>query len=310
MEFKHVSVLLTETIDSLNIKPDGIYVDGTLGGGGHSLEIAKRLTTGKLIGIDRDDDALKAAAERLKEYEGRVIFKKGNYLTARTLLAEENIEKVDGILLDIGVSSYQIDNPDRGFTYIADGPLDMRMDQTQALSAKVVVNTYPKEELARIIRMYGEDKFANNIARHIVEYREAKEIETTEELSEIIKGAIPASVRKGDRGFAKRTFQALRIEVNGELDALEGAIPDMIDLLNPEGRLSIITFHSLEDRIVKNAFKKAEDPCTCPPQFPKCVCGAVSKGRVITKKPIAPGEEELKVNKRAASSKLRVFEKA
>ena len=309
MEFKHESVLLKEVLDNLNIKPDGIYVDGTLGGGGHSFKIVQRLRDGRLIGIDQDADAIEAASGRLKIFSDKVTIVNDNYVNIRRILEDLGIEKVDGILLDIGVSSYQIDNPERGFSYMEDAPLDMRMNKSQELSARDVVNGYSKEELARIIRDYGEDGFANNIAKHIVEEREKAPIETTGRLAEIVEQAVPASVRKGQRGYARKTFQAIRIEVNSELDVLSSSIDEMIDLLNPGGRLAIITFHSLEDRIVKNAFKAAENPCTCPPSFPVCVCGAVPKGKIITKKPIVPTEEECERNKRAASAKLRVFEK-
>ena len=309
LEFKHEPVLLQEVIQYMNIKPDGIYVDGTLGGGGHSFRIVQQLKGGMLIGIDQDEDALASASKRLRVFSDRMKIIKGNYVNAKTIVCGLGIEKVDGILLDIGVSSYQIDNPERGFTYKEDAPLDMRMDRQKALTAKDVVNTYPKEELARIIREYGEDNFANNIAKHIVQARQTHEIETTAELAQIVEQAIPQSVRKGNRGAAKRTFQALRIEVNSELDVLKSAIPDMIDMLNPGGRLLVITFHSLEDRIVKNAFRKAENPCTCPPNFPECVCGAAAKGKIITRKPIVPTDEECERNKRSASAKLRVFEK-
>ena len=309
MEFKHEPVLLKEVIENLNIKPDGIYVDGTLGGGGHSFHIAQRLTTGTLIGIDQDEEALAAAKERLSEYSDRVTIVHDNYINAGSVLKGLGIEKVDGILLDIGVSSYQIDNPERGFSYIEDEPLDMRMDRSKSLTAETVVNTYPREELARLIREYGEEDFAANIAKHIVEERAKKPIKTTGQLAQIIDQAIPKAVSRGRRGTPKKTFQAIRIEVNGELDVLKGSIEPMIDLLKPEGRLAIISFHSLEDRIVKNEFKKAENPCTCPPNFPQCVCGAVPKGRAVTRKPIVPTPEECSNNKRAASAKLRVFEK-
>ncbi len=310
MEFKHESVLPRETIENLNIKPDGIYVDGTLGGAGHAFLITKQLSSGRLIGIDQDSEAIEAAKKKLSIFQDKVTIVKDNFANIKNVLSELGISKVDGILLDIGVSSYQLDNPDRGFTYREDAPLDMRMDKEKALSAKDIVNTYSKEDLARIISKYGEDNFANNIAKHIVNEREKAPIETTMQLSNIVEQAIPAKVRKGQKGFAKRTFQALRIEVNSELSVLENSIDTMIDLLNPKGRLCIITFHSLEDRIVKNAFKIAENPCTCPPSFPVCRCGAVSKGKVITKKPIIPSDEECKANKRATSSKLRVFERA
>ncbi len=309
LEFKHESVLLNETIDSLNIHPEGIYVDGTLGGGGHSFKIVQKLNkNGRLIGIDQDQEALDASMKRLSIFGDRVTLVKSNFVNIKSVLEKLNIDKVDGILLDIGVSSYQIDNPDRGFTYREDAALDMRMDRERTLTARDIVNTYSKEDLARIIRDYGEDKFANNIAKHIVEAREEAPINTTGQLKTIIEHAIPAAVRKGQAGYAKKTFQALRIEVNSELDVLNSAIDTMIDLLNPKGRLSIITFHSLEDRIVKNKFRDNENPCTCPPDFPVCVCGAVSKGRVITRKPIVPSPEECERNKRASSAKLRVFE--
>lgn len=309
MRFEHEPVLLNEVLDSLNIKPDGIYVDGTLGGGGHSFKIVQRLEGGMLIGMDQDSDALEAAGKRLAIFEDRVRVVKSNYVNAVNVLKDLGINGADGILLDIGVSSYQIDNPERGFTYREDAPLDMRMDRDGTMTAKTIVNTYSKEDLTRIIREYGEEDFAANIAKHIVNEREQREIETTGQLAAIIEQAIPAKVRKGSPAVAKKTFQALRIEVNSELDVLEKAIPELIDFLNPGGRLAIITFHSLEDRIVKNAFKKAENPCTCPPNFPVCTCGAVPKGRIVTRKPITPSEEECKKNKRAASAKLRVFEK-
>ncbi len=308
--FKHESVLPEETIEYLNIKPDGIYVDGTLGGAGHSLRILEHLTSGKLIGIDQDAEALEAAAQRLSQYKDQAILVKDNFVNIEDVLKQLNIEKVDGILLDIGVSSYQIDNPERGFTYREDAPLDMRMDRERPLSAKEVVNTYSKEDLARIIRIYGEENFASNIAKHIVNEREKAPIETTGQLAKIVEQAIPAKVRKGKKGFAKKTFQAIRIEVNSELDVLKDSIDTMIDLLNPGGRLCIITFHSLEDRIVKEAFRRNQEPCTCPRDFPVCVCGKVSKGHVLTKRPVIPTSEECSRNKRATSAKLRVFEKA
>lgn len=309
MEFKHKSVLLDETIEGLNIKSDGIYVDGTLGGGGHSYEIASRLSDkGRLIGIDQDKDAIKAASERLKEFGNKVTIVRDNYTNFRKVLDDLNIEKVDGILLDIGVSSYQLDNTERGFSYNADAPLDMRMDDRQKLTAKDIVNEYDEQTLYRIIRNYGEDKFAKNIAKHIVAARSEKEIETTGELVEIISGAIPKKLQKNGNP-AKKTFQAIRIELNHELDVLKESIDGMIDSLNIGGRLCIITFHSLEDRIVKQKFKVNENPCTCPPNFPVCVCGKVSKGRIITRKPIVPSDEEIAENKRSKSSKLRIFEK-
>ena len=309
LEFKHTSVLLKESVEGLNINPAGTYVDGTMGGGGHSLEIVRQLTTGHLIGIDQDQEALNAAKERLKDYADKVTFVKDNFVNIHSILTDLGIEKVDGILLDIGISSYQIDNPERGFSYKEDGVLDMRMDRDRKITAKEIVNTWSKEDLARIIREYGEENFANNIAKHIVTEREKSEITTTKQLSDIVEAAIPASVRKGKKGFAKKTFQALRIEVNAELDVLKDSISQMIDLLNPGGRLCVITFHSLEDRIVKNEFRTAENPCTCPPEFPVCVCGKKSKGHVLTKRPVIPSKEECQNNKRASSAKLRVFEK-
>ena len=310
MEFKHKSVLLEETIENLNIKPDGIYVDGTLGGGGHSYEIAKRLTAGgRLIGIDQDADAIKAATDRLKEFADRVTIVRNNYCNIADVLDELGIVKVDGIILDLGVSSYQLDTAERGFTYNVDAPLDMRMDQRQQITAKDIVNTYSEFDLYRIIRDYGEDKFAKNIAKHIVARRTEKPIETTFELNDVIKAAIPMKCRINGGHPAKRTFQAIRIEVNRELEVLSQSLDTMIDHLKPGGRICIITFHSLEDRIVKVKFKENENPCTCPPNFPVCVCGKVSKGKVITRKPIIPSEEEIEVNKRAKSSKLRIFER-
>lgn len=311
MMFEHKSVLLYETIDSLNVKPDGIYVDGTLGGGGHALEVCKRLGTyGRLIGIDQDGDAIKAATERLKAYEDKVTVVRSNYENIKTVLEDLGIKGVDGIYLDLGVSSYQLDIAERGFTYREDdAPLDMRMDQRNEQTAADIINTYSEFDLYRIIRDYGEDKFAKNIAKHIVRERQIKPIETTGELSEIIKGAIPAKVRAVGGHPSKRTFQAIRIELNKELEVLMKSLDTMIDLLNPGGRLSVITFHSLEDRIVKTRFKTNEDPCICPSNFPVCVCGKKSKGRVITRKPIVPSEEEIEENKRSKSSKLRVFER-
>ena len=310
MEFKHKSVLLEETIDGLNIKPDGIYVDGTLGGAGHASEVCRRLSAkGRFIGIDQDQDAIIAASERLAAYKQATIIR-SNYCYMVQELAARGIYKVDGILLDLGVSSYQLDNEERGFTYRVDAPLDMRMDQRQSLTARDIVNEYSEMELFHIIRDYGEEKFAKNIAKHIVNKRKESPIETTGQLIEVIKGAIPMKVRAVGGHPAKKTFQAIRIECNRELDVLKDSIDAMIDLLNPGGRLCIITFHSLEDRIVKRAFKKNENPCTCPPNFPVCVCGNVSKGKQLTRKPIIPGEEELEYNKRAKSSKLRVFERA
>lgn len=311
MEFKHYSVLLEETIDNLNIKPDGVYVDGTLGGGGHSYQICRRLTDGgRLIGIDQDKDAIAAAGERLKEFEDRVTIVRSNYSNMKNVLQDLGIEKVDGIVLDLGVSSFQLDTPERGFTYRSeDAPLDMRMDDRQKLTAKDIVNEYSEAELFRIIRDYGEDRFAKNIAKHIVAARKDKPIETTGELNRIISGAIPMKVQATGGHPSKRTYQAIRIELNHELDVLKDTLDDMIDLLNEDGRLCIITFHSLEDRIVKSNFKKNENPCTCPSSFPVCVCGKKSKGRVVTRKPILPSEEELEANSRSKSAKLRVFEK-
>ena len=310
MEFKHKSVLLYETVDELNIKPDGIYVDGTLGGGGHSYEIAKRLSEGgRLIGIDQDEDAIKAASKRLEPYMDRVTIVRNNYCNMDKVLDELGIDKVDGIMLDLGVSSYQLDAADRGFTYNVDTALDMRMDQRQEITAKDIVNEYSEFDLYRIIRDYGEDRFAKNIAKHIVAARQEKPIETTFELNDIIKAAIPMKVRAKGGHPSKRTYQAIRIELNKELEVLENSIDMMIDRLKPEGRLCIITFHSLEDRIVKTRFRNNENPCTCPPSFPACVCGKVPKGRVITRKPVVPTDEEINENSRSKSSKLRVFER-
>ncbi|MCB7318287.1 16S rRNA (cytosine(1402)-N(4))-methyltransferase RsmH [Lacrimispora sp. 210928-DFI.3.58] len=307
--FVHKSVLLYETVGSLNIKPGGCYVDGTLGGGGHASEVAKRLGSGRLIGIDQDADAIAAAAKRLRTVEDKVTIVRSNYENIKRVLEDLHIEKVDGIYLDLGVSSYQLDTAARGFTYREDAPLDMRMDQREERTAADIVNSYDEMELYRIIRDYGEDRFAKNIAKHIVKAREEHPIETTGELAEIIKGAIPAKVRATGGHPAKRTFQAIRIELNRELAVLEASIDTMIDLLKPGGRLSIITFHSLEDRIVKTRFRINESPCICPPDFPVCVCGRASKGRVITRKPILPTKEELEENSRSKSAKLRVFER-
>ena len=312
MIFGHKSVLLDETIESLDIKPDGIYVDGTLGGGGHASEVCRRLgDKGRFIGIDQDADAIAAASERLKEFGDKVTIVRSNYENIDEVLKELGISQVDGIYLDLGVSSYQLDTAERGFTYREDdAPLDMRMDQRNEMTAKDIVNTYSESELFHIIKNYGEDRFAKNIAKHIVRARQEKVIETTGELIEIIKAAIPAKVRATGGHPAKRTFQAIRIELNKELEVLENSIDKMTDLLAPGGRLSIITFHSLEDRIVKNRFRINENPCTCPPDFPVCMCGKKSKGRVVTRKPILPSEEELSENKRSKSAKLRVFEKS
>ena len=311
MEFKHYSVMLNETIEQLNIRPDGIYVDGTLGGAGHSLEICKRLTTGRLIGIDQDADAIAAASERLKDYKDKVTIVRSNYAQMKEVLHDLGIDKVDGILLDLGVSSFQLDTPERGFTYRSeDAPLDMRMDDRQTLTAKDIVNEYSEMDLFRIIRDYGEDRFAKNIAKHFVSARAVKPIETTGELNAIIKGAIPMKVQVTGGHPSKRTYQAIRIELNHELDVLRDNLDDMIELLDDGGRICIITFHSLEDRIVKSSFKKNENPCTCPSNFPVCVCGNKSKGHVVTKKPILPSEKELEENSRSKSAKLRVFERA
>nr|WP_302627716.1 16S rRNA (cytosine(1402)-N(4))-methyltransferase RsmH [uncultured Eubacterium sp.] len=310
MDFKHVSVLLKETIDGLNIKPDGIYVDGTLGGGGHAYEVCKHLSSkGRLIGIDQDSEALEAARERLSEFEDKVTMVRSNYCEIDTILKDLDIDKVDGIVLDLGVSSYQLDNLERGFSYKADAPLDMRMDTRQMITASDVVNNYSENELYRIIRDYGEDRFAKNIAKHIVMARKKKPLTTTGELSEIVKESVPMKFQAKGGHPAKKTFQAIRIEVNNELKVLKDSIDTMIEHLNLGGRICIITFHSLEDRIVKTKFRENENPCTCPPDFPVCVCGKVSKGKVITRKPIIPSEEEIVNNKRAKSSKLRIFER-
>ncbi len=311
MIFEHKSVLLYETVDSLNIRPDGIYVDGTLGGGGHAFEVLKRLgPEGRLIGIDQDADAIRAATERLEQFKDKVTIVRSNYRNIREVFSELGIEKVDGIYLDLGVSSYQLDTAERGFTYRENAPLDMRMDQRNEKTAADIVNDYSEMELYRIIRDYGEDRFAKNIAKHIVKARAVQRIETTDQLVEIIKAAIPAKIRAEGGHPAKRTFQAIRIELNHELEVLNDSIDTMIDLLKPGGRLSIITFHSLEDRIVKTRFRTNENPCICPPDFPVCVCGKKSKGQVITRKPIVPTDDELEENKRSKSSKLRVFEHA
>lgn len=312
MDFEHIPVLLNETIDSLNIKPDGIYVDGTLGGAGHSYHICEKLgPKGRLIGIDQDEEAIAAATKRLEPFADKVTIVRSNYVNMPQVLKDLGIDKVDGILLDIGVSSHQLDTAERGFTYKDDNaPLDMRMDNRQTLTAEVVVNEYTENELFRVIRDYGEDQFAKNIAKHIVRVRETEgRITTTGQLIEAIKAAIPMKCRVTGGHPAKQTFQAIRIEVNKELEVLENSIDNMIELLNDGGRLSIITFHSLEDRIVKSRFKNNVDVCTCPPNFPVCVCGNVPKGIVVTRKPIIPSEEELAVNKRSKSSKLRVFER-
>lgn len=306
--FEHTSVLLAETIEQLCVKPDGIYADGTLGGGGHAFEVCRRLEGGHFYGTDQDEDAICAASERLRPFAGKVTIFRDNYCNLRKRLIQEGVEHVDGILLDLGVSSYQFDNGDRGFSYRFDAPLDMRMDRRQILTAGYIVNNYPENDLYRIIRDYGEEKFAKNIAKYIVRMRAERPVETTFELNEIIRAAIPAKMRK-DGHPSKRTYQALRIECNRELDVLKDSLDDFIDILNPGGRLCVITFHSLEDRIVKSVFKRNEAPCTCPPEFPVCVCGKVSKGTVVTKKPTLPSEEELAENSRSRSAKLRTFQK-
>lgn len=311
MEFKHYSVLLEETIEHLNIRPDGIYVDGTLGGAGHASEVAKRLSEkGRLIGIDQDADAIRAAGERLKPFGDKVTIIRSNYANMKEELHAIGIEHVDGIVLDLGVSSFQLDTPERGFTYRdADAPLDMRMDDRQSLTARDIVNDYSEMDLYRIIRDYGEDKFAKNIAKHIVAARKKAPITTTGQLTQVIREAIPMKIQATGGHPAKRTFQAIRIELNKELDVLRDSLDGMIDLLDDGGRLCIITFHSLEDRIVKTIFRKNENPCTCPPDFPVCVCGKKSKGRVITRKPILPSDEEMEENPRSKSAKLRIFQR-
>ena len=309
IQFKHKSVLLEEVIEELDLKPDGIYVDGTLGGAGHSSEMLRRAEIKKLIGIDQDPDAIKAASKKLESYGERAVIVKSNYENIGEIIKSQNIDKVDGILLDLGVSSYQLDTPDRGFSYMSDAPLDMRMDTESVKTASDIVNDYSEQELFKIIRDYGEDRFAKNIAKHIVAARSKKKIETTFELNEIIRASIPAKVRETGGHPSKRTFQAIRIELNRELEVLENSIGEMIDLLNDKGRLCIITFHSLEDRIVKAAFNTAERPCVCPPGFPVCVCGRKSKGKHLTKKAILPTEEEMEENPRSKSAKLRVFER-
>ncbi|MCR4923525.1 MAG: 16S rRNA (cytosine(1402)-N(4))-methyltransferase RsmH [Lachnospiraceae bacterium] len=309
MEFSHRSVLLEETIEGLNIKPEGTYVDGTLGGGGHSYKILERLSKqGSLIGIDQDEDAIKAATERLKEFENKVIVR-DNYKNIRDIVQGNHKGKVDGIVLDLGVSSYQLDAPERGFSYSNDAPLDMRMDRRCIITASDVVNSYSYESLLAVIRDYGEEPFAKKIAAKIVERREIKPIETTLELAELVKSALPYKARSKKGHPAKQTFQAIRIEINNELSVLRDTLDTMIDLLNDRGRLCIITFHSLEDRIVKTAFRNAEDPCICPKKIPVCVCGRKSKGKVITKKPLLPSDGEMEANPRSKSAKLRIFER-
>lgn len=308
MEFKHQPVMLQECIEGLKIKEKGIYVDGTLGGAGHSIEITKRLSgKGKLIGIDRDEEALKAAKEKLKDFSN-VIYIHNNHDNIQEILESLKIEKVDGILLDLGVSSYQLDERNRGFSYLGENELDMRMDKSQELNAKIIINTYSEEQLANIIYEYGEERFSRQIARRICEQRKQKEIATTKELVEIIEKAIPKAMQK-DGHPAKRTFQAIRIEVNDEIKPLYQTVKNCIECLNPEGRLCIITFHSLEDRAVKNAYIEASGKCTCPSDLPYCVCGAKKSGKIITKKPIIATEKEMKENSRSKSAKLRIFEK-
>ena len=310
MAFEHKSVLLEETVNGLNIKPDGIYVDGTLGGGGHAWEVCSRLNDkGSFIGIDQDAAAIEAASARLRDFGERVTIVRSNYCDMKSQLQQLGIDKVDGIVLDLGVSSYQLDTAERGFSYRVDVPLDMRMDRRQSMTARDIVNDYSEMDLFRIIRDYGEDKFAKNIAKHIVLERAKGPIETTGQLTEIIRQSIPMKFQKNAGHPAKRTFQAIRIELNRELEVLRDSLDTMIDLLNPGGRICIITFHSLEDRIVKSIFKRNENPCTCPSHFPVCVCGNVSKGKVITRKPILPSEEELEYNSRSKSAKLRIFER-
>lgn len=309
MEFQHVSVLLEECIANLNIRPDGIYVDGTMGGGGHSLAIAKRLTTGRLIAIDQDENAHIAAKQKLQPYLDKVTFVKDNFANIQEILSKLQMERVDGVLLDIGVSSHQLDEGERGFSYNHDAPLDMRMNQDQTLTGYTVVNEYDEKALNDVIFHYGEERWAKRIAQFIVQARKDKPIQTTAELVNIIKKAVPKGARKDGPHPAKRTFQAIRIEVNGELAVLEKAIADSIPLLALGGRLCIITFHSLEDRIVKNAFRLMENPCVCPSVFPVCMCGKKPLGKVVTRKPILPSERELENNHRSRSAKLRVIER-
>ena len=310
MAFEHTTVLLHETVDGLNVRPDGIYVDATLGGGGHAFEVCRRLgSTGRLIGIDQDAHAIKAAGQRLEGFGEKVTVIRSNYRDMKPELHKLGIDSVDGITLDLGVSSYQLDTADRGFSYRMDAPLDMRMDQRQKMTARDIVNEYSEVELFRVIRDYGEDRFAKNIAKHIVAEREKAPIETTGQLNEIIRHSIPMKIQKTGGHPSKRTFQAIRIELNHELEVLRDSLDDMIDMLSPGGRICVITFHSLEDRIVKSAFRRNENPCTCPSHFPVCVCGKVSKGKVVTRKPILPSPEEQESNSRSKSAKLRIFER-
>lgn len=310
MEFKHRSVLLEETIEGLQIRKDGVYVDGTLGGGGHTWEVCKRLgEKGSIVGIDQDQAAVTAASIRLKDFGEKVTIVRSNYCDMKSVLQQLQIDKVDGIILDLGVSSYQLDAAERGFSYREEAPLDMRMDTRQEKTARDIVNGYSEAELFRVIRDYGEEKFARNIAKNTVEQRKKGDICTTEELTQIIRRSIPMKFQKKGGHPSKRTFQAIRIELNKELEVLRESLDQMIELLTPGGRLCIITFHSLEDRIVKNAFRKNENPCICPPDFPVCVCGQTSRGKVITKKPILPSDKEMEENSRSKSAKLRIFQK-
>lgn len=310
MEFKHIPVMLNEVLDGLDIKPDGQYLDGTLGGAGHSSEIAARLSEkGHLYGTDQDQAAIEAASKRLEPFGQKVTIIRSNFVDALSGIKKYGATGLDGILLDLGVSSYQLDDPDRGFSYRYDAPLDMRMDERAVLSAETIVNTYSQQELTRILKVYGEEQFASNIAKHIVTRRSEKPIRTTGELNEIVHESIPAKMRTKGGNPSKRTFQAIRIECNKELEVLENSLDGFVNFLNPGGRFCIITFHSLEDRIVKDAFRRYENPCTCPPQFPVCTCGNVSKGKVITRKPIVASAEELEINSRSASAKLRIFER-
>ena len=310
MAFKHTSVLLHETVDGLNVRPDGIYVDATLGGGGHAFEVCSRLGgKGRFIGIDQDADAIEAAKKRLEGFGEKVTIIRSNYRDMKPQLQKRGIDSVDGIVVDLGVSSYQLDTADRGFSYRVAAPLDMRMDQRQEMTARDIVNDYSEADLYRVIRDYGEERFAKNIAKHIVEARQKVPVETTGQLNEIIRRSIPMKIQKTSGHPSKRTFQAIRIELNSELEVLKCSLDDMIDMLRPGGRICIITFHSLEDRIVKSTFRKNEDPCICPANFPVCVCGRTSKGKVITRKPILPSEEEMESNSRSKSAKLRIFER-